>query len=168
MYTPRLAGKFHPTHAVNPSPGKSHARTTDHRARACDFKPNLWGSVNGFVARPQRSYYRPAHGANRRANCGAGSSSSGKSTGFPRSRADTCTCTRAHPSTNEGVPQTMLIHHKFDAANVLPLDGLRSGLPLERDFLVGHTQERSGVLLRILDHLNLLSRLQRVQVLPLG
>jgi hypothetical protein len=106
--------------------GKSRYRTTDYRALAWHQKPNLWGSVNGFVARPQCSYYGPAHAANHRANRCSGSSTSGKSMGFPRRRADTGTCTRAHPSADEGVPQTMLIHHEFDAANVLPVDYLRA------------------------------------------
>ena len=111
--------------------GKSRYRTTDYRALAWHQKPNLWGSVNGFVARPQCSYCRAARGAKHRANRSWQAPPTRRHAEGIRRRAGLVRrCTYPGPDTRPDraaygrVAQTMLVHHEFDAANVLPLDRL--------------------------------------------
>jgi hypothetical protein len=61
----------------------------------------------------------------------------------------------------------MLIFHKLDAANVLPLDGLGAPIHLHRDCGVRDIHKDSRIFLSAhFNELNPLAGLKRVQVLP--
>jgi hypothetical protein len=107
----------------------------DRQPRGLNGKP-IWSC--DFVARHQETDDRATNEADCCADDGLSASTNRLNTEGLRRRAWVeCRCTYpgphtgAHSSQKEGVAQTVRVFHEFHAANILPLDRLRSGCLLQ-------------------------------------
>ena len=84
-----------------------------------------------------------------------------------RRRANPGSCTSPHSRTNQHVAQTMLGHHQPHAANIFHRNRLLPRFALQRNRIVGNTQESPRDLLRVrFYHLNLVPLTKHLQALP--